>query len=97
MPLDAIDYEEVVHWADERVISFVQTCAALHENPCYLRDAMVTDPVSGSTFPKLAAAAILERDGRTFYFVSEATRHEFEKQMSGHEVRAPDSRSGHGP
>ncbi len=78
MPLDAIDYEAAVRWVDERIISFVQTYTALHENQYYLRDQMVTDPVSGSTFPKLAAGATLERDGRSYYFVSEATRHEFE-------------------
>lgn len=80
MPLDAVDYEAAVRWADERIMSFVQTYAALHENPYYLRDQMVTDPVSGATFPKLAAGAKLERDGRTYYFVSEKTRREFEAQ-----------------
>lgn len=80
MPLDAIDYEAAVRWADERILSFVQTYTALHENPYYLKDQMVTDPVSGTTFPKLAAGATLERDGRTYYFVSESTRREFEQQ-----------------
>lgn len=78
MPLDAIDYDAAVRWADERILSFVQTYTALHENPYYLRDQMVTDPVTGTTFPKLAAGATLERDGRTYYFVSEKTRQEFE-------------------
>lgn len=75
----AIDRNEAsVHWADERILSFVQTYTALHENPYYLRDQMVTDPVSGTTFPKLAAGATLEQDSRTLYFVSEQTRREFE-------------------
>lgn len=39
---------------------------------------MVTDPVSGTSFPKLAAGARLERDGHTYYFVSDKTRREFE-------------------
>lgn len=78
MPLDAIDYEVTVRWADERILSFVRTYTALHENPFYLRDQMVTDPVSGTTFPKLAAGARLERDGRTYYFVSDKTRREFD-------------------
>lgn len=80
MPLDAIDYDAAARWADERILSFVQTYTALHENPYYLRDQMVTDPVSGTTFPKLAAGARLERDGHTYYFVSERTRREFEAQ-----------------
>ncbi|MEP0846963.1 MAG: hypothetical protein HRF50_09105 [Phycisphaerae bacterium] len=81
MPLDAIDYEAAVRWADERILSFVQTYTALHENPYYLRDQMVTDPVSGTSFPKLAAGARLERDGHTYYFVSDKTRREFEAQQ----------------
>lgn len=81
MPLDAIDYEAAVRWADERIISFVQTYVALHENQYYLQDQMVTDPVSGTTFPKLAAGAKLERDGHTYYFVSEQTRREFESKL----------------
>ncbi len=80
MPLDAIDYEAAVRWADDRILSFVHTYTALHENPYYLRDQMVTDPMSGTTFPKLAAGATLERDGRKYYFVSETTRREFEEQ-----------------
>jgi YHS domain-containing protein len=82
MPLDAIDYEAAGRWADERIVSFVQTYAALHANPYYLRDQMVTDPVSGTTFPKLAAGAQLERGGRTYYFVSEATRRDFENELT---------------
>lgn len=80
MPLDAIDYDAAVHWADERILSFVKTYTALHENPYYLQDQMVTDPVSGATFPKLAAGATLERDGHTYYFVSETTRRAFEQE-----------------
>ncbi len=80
MPLDEIDYEAAVRWADERILSFVQTYTALHENPYYLHDQMVTDPVSGTTFPKLAAGASLERGGQKYYFVSETTRREFEEE-----------------
>jgi len=82
MPLDAIDVKAVTRWTDERILSFVKTYVALHENQYYLHDQMVTDPVSGTTFPKLAAGANLERDGRKYYFVSEATRREFEKKTA---------------
>lgn len=83
MPLDAIDVEAAARWIDERIMSFVQSYVALHENPYYLRDQMVVDPVSKTTFPKLAAGATLERGGRTHYFVSEATRREYERQVAG--------------
>lgn len=33
MPLDAVDYEAALRWADARIMSFVQTYTALHENP----------------------------------------------------------------
>ncbi len=82
MPLDAIDCEAAGRWADERIMSFVQTYVALHENQYYLHDQMVVDPVSKTTFPKLAAGAKLERGGRTYYFVSETTRREFEKEIA---------------
>ena len=81
MPLDGFGYEAAAGWADERLMSFVQTYTTLHESPCCLRDQMVTDPVSGTTFPRLAAGATLERDGRRYYFVSETTRREFEEQQ----------------
>jgi len=85
MPLDAIDYEAASRWADERIMSFVQTYVALHENQYYLHDQMVVDPVSKTTFPKLVAGATLERGGRTYYFVSEATRRDFEKEAASSE------------
>lgn len=79
MPIDKIDREALGRWIDERIVSFVNTYVSLHENPFYLRDQMVQDPVSGTRFPKLLAGATLERDGKTYYFVSDATRTEFEK------------------
>ncbi len=83
MPLDAIDPKKLGRWIDERILSFVQTYISVHENQYYLKDQMVQDPVSGTRFPKLAAGAKLEHDGRTHYFVSEETRREFEKQNKG--------------
>ena len=80
MPLDAVDRDAIANWLDERILSFVNTYVALHENPFYLRDQIVQDPISGTRFPKLLAGAKLERDGKTYYFVSEATRNEFEKR-----------------
>jgi len=82
MPIDAVDRDAIAKWFDERILSFVQTYVSLHENPFYLRDHMVQDPVSGTRFPKLLAGAKLERDGKTFYFVSEATRSEFESRKT---------------
>lgn len=79
MPLDKIDRDAIGRWIDERIVSFVKTYVSVHENQFYLRDQMVQDPVTGTRFPKIAAGATLERDGRTQYFVSETTRREFEQ------------------
>jgi YHS domain-containing protein len=39
---------------------------------------MVEDPIAGIRIPKLAAAATVERGGKTYYFIGEETRREFE-------------------
>jgi YHS domain-containing protein len=79
-PIDAVSPEAVGQWVEDRLVSFVKTYLLLHENDYYLRDQMVQDPVAGVRFPKFAAGATLERDGQTYYFVSEETRREFEEQ-----------------
>lgn len=76
-PLDAIDREAIVAWVDDRIVSFVKTYLALHENEYYLKDHMVDDPIAKVRFPKFAAAATLDRDGKTYYFVADETRREF--------------------
>jgi YHS domain-containing protein len=80
-PLDAVDPEAVARWVDDRIVSFVKAYLSLHENEYYLKDEMVEDPVVGVRFPKFAAGATLERGGKTYYFVGEETRREFEQQQ----------------
>jgi YHS domain-containing protein len=82
--LDAVQDDAVVQWFDERIVAFVKVYlavvrqdAALKEQ---LKDQLVEDPVAKIRFPKYLAASTLERDGRTYYFVDEDTRREFEKQ-----------------
>ena len=60
---------------------FLLPYLSLHENEDYLKDHMVEDPVAGARFPKFAAGATLEWQGRTLYFIGEETRREFEKQQ----------------
>lgn len=78
MPLDKVDRAAVARWIDDRVLAFVNAYVAAHENQHYLKDQMVQDPVTGTEFPRILAGATLERDGRTYYFISEETRREFE-------------------
>lgn len=79
-PLDKIDQEAMTQWLDDRIMAFVKTYLSLHENEYYLKDFMVEDPVAHVRFPKFAAGAKLEQAGKTYYFVSDETCREFEKQ-----------------
>ena len=76
-PLESIDAAAVANWIDDRIMDFVKTYLALHQNSYYLKGHMVSDPVSGTQFPKYAAAATLDWQGKTYYFVGETTRREF--------------------
>jgi len=81
-PLNAIDKEALTRWIDDRIVGFVRTYLSLHENDYYLKEHMVEDPVVGVRFPKYAAAATLQQKGQTYYFISEETRQEYEKQQA---------------
>ena len=83
-PLAGVQDDAVIQWFDDRIVSFVQAYVALVRQDAELReqlkDAFVEDPVARIRFPKYLASSTLERDGRTYYFVDEETRREFEKQ-----------------
>ena len=78
-PLDRTDGAAIGAWIDDRIVEFVKTYLSLHENEYYLRAHMVEDPVNHIRFPKFAAAATLERDGKTLHFISTESRDVFEK------------------
>jgi YHS domain-containing protein len=84
LPLDAVQDDAVVQWFDERIVAFVKAYLALVRQDAdlreHLKDQMVEDPVAKIRFPKYLASSALERDGRTYYFVDEDTRREFEKE-----------------
>lgn len=83
-PLGGVRDEAVVEWFDDRIVSFVKAYIALVRQDAalqeQLRDQFVVDPVAGIRFPKYLASSTLERDGKTYYFVDEDTRREFENQ-----------------
>lgn len=81
-PLDNVNRQEIASWIDDRLVDFVKTYLSLHQNEYYLKDHMVEDPIAGIRFPKFAAATKLERDGKTYYFIGEETRREFEAKQS---------------
>lgn len=79
-PLETIDPAAVGKWMDDRIVDFARTYLAMSQNEHYLKDHTVTDPVAGVKFRKSAAAATLERGGKTLYFIADKTRSEFEKR-----------------
>jgi YHS domain-containing protein len=85
-PLDAVQDDAVVGWFDDRVVAFVKAYTALVRQDAalkeHLKDQLAEDPVSKIRFPKYLASSTLERDGRTYYFVDEETRREFEKGLA---------------
>lgn len=80
LPIDRVDPKKVADWIDDRIVAFVRTYLSLHENSLYLKDVMVEDPIANVSFPKFAAATKVEHDGKTYYFIGEETRQEFERQ-----------------
>jgi YHS domain-containing protein len=81
VPLDKIDDAKVLQWVDDRIVAFVQTFLEIHQNRYYQKDILVTDPVAGVEMPKFAAKCSLESGGKTYFFVSEETRREFESKQ----------------
>jgi YHS domain-containing protein len=79
-PLESIDSAAIAQWIDDRIVDFVKTYLSLHQNEHYLKGHMVSDPISDTRFPKYAAAATLDWNGNTYYFIGEETRREFEKK-----------------
>lgn len=79
-PLDKVDSAAVGKWFDDRIIDFVKNYIALHQNQYYLKGKTVTDPVSGTQFPKYAAAETLQHEGQTYHFIGAETRREFQRQ-----------------
>ncbi len=81
-PLGGVQDDAVVQWFDDRIIAFVQAYVAVVRQDAALREQLkeefVEDPAAGIRFPKYLASSTLERDGRTYYFVDEETRREFE-------------------
>jgi YHS domain-containing protein len=78
-PIEKTDGAAIGAWIDDRIVEFVKTYLSLHENEFYLQAHLVEDPVNHIRFPKFAAEATLERDGKTLYFISASTKEEFEK------------------
>lgn len=80
MPLEAYDEAAVGEWLDDRIVEFANAYLELHSTKQYQQRVMVSDAVAGLSFPRHYAAATLDHDGKTYYFISEETRREFAKR-----------------
>jgi YHS domain-containing protein len=65
----------------EWIVKFVEFDVRLHESEVFIRSEYVEDPVAHVKFPKFAAGATLEHNGKTHYFVDERTRDDFARQQ----------------
>jgi hypothetical protein len=79
LPLDQVDPQVVGDWIDDRLVDAVRAILSLHQNEYYLKGHLVRDPIANIEFPKYAAAATLDWNGKTQYFISDTTRDEFAK------------------
>ena len=81
-PIDKIDRESLAQWIDDQIVSFVQTYLSIYENQYYLKDHLVEDPIAKIQFPKFAAGATLEQNGKILYFIDERTRNEYSAALT---------------
>jgi YHS domain-containing protein len=98
IPLDAVRDEAVVTWFDDRIVAFARAYIALVRQDEALQevlgDQFVEDPVIGVRFPKNLAASTVECDGRTYYFLNEDTRREFEKKPAAEKKEGSNDERG---
>ena len=80
LPLEAYDEAAVGTWLDDCLVEFANAYLELHATKQYQERALVSDTVAGIIFPKYFAAAMLDHDGTTYYFISEESRREFARR-----------------
>jgi hypothetical protein len=86
LSLDGVDERRLAEWLDNRIVEFVHTYLALHENQYYVQAHLVEDPVANVKFPRFAAAATLENNGKVLHFIDETTLREFQERGDGAEA-----------
>ena len=57
-PLDGVSRTKLAEWLDDRILDFVRTYLALHENHHYLQDHMVEDPVAKVRVPEVCRGGV---------------------------------------
>jgi YHS domain-containing protein len=80
--IESFDEDRSAQWLDDRIVDFIRTYLAIHENATYVADRMVEDPIAQIRFPKYAAKSTLQKEGITYYFISNDTKCEFQNGCS---------------
>jgi hypothetical protein len=81
IPLEAYDELAVARWLDDRLIEFANAYLQLHLTKQYRERVLVPDTVAGISFSRYLAVSTLDHGGKTYYFISDQTPREFEKQF----------------
>lgn len=80
LPLAGFDEAALGRWLDERVFGFAELYVRVNEGQLFDAADYVVDPVANVRFPRFAAGATLEHDGRTHHFVDTRTLAEFARR-----------------
>jgi hypothetical protein len=79
-PIDGFNPAALESWVDDWIVRFVEHYMQMHEIDAGGHADHVEDPVVKVRFPKFAAGATLEHEGRTYYFIDDRTRDDFARQ-----------------
>lgn len=82
-PLDQVDADALGKWIEDRIVDAVKVYLELHQNAYYLKGHLVRDPITEIEFPRYAAAASVQANGKTYYFISEDSCEAFKRE---HEI-----------
>lgn len=83
-PIETCSVDKIASWIDDRLVEFVRTYLSLQFVDQYQRDNMVTDPIALQRFPKNFAKGTADYHGNTYYFLSQQTLEEFQKDPASH-------------
>jgi YHS domain-containing protein len=79
-PLQQVDADALGQWIDDRIVDAVKVYLELHQNSYYLKGHLVRDPITEIEFPRHAAAATLQANGKTYYFISDESCEAFKRE-----------------
>jgi YHS domain-containing protein len=79
-PIEAIDDAAIARWLDDRLVELAHAYLEIGLDEKYQQDHLVSDPVANVRFPRHYARMQLQHEGKTYYFISDETCWEFERQ-----------------